>query len=97
MLNLKKLLTNILNKIDSLNSKSPSTTVDISSYNSSTNTYAAVTDGYVQLQGNNSRLVLEDGSSVIQSTGTLVGMYIKRGMNVYVIGSPTLANFIPLS
>lgn len=71
--------------------------IDISSHASSSNKYTTSTDGYVQLQGTNAKVILANGNSVMSSNGDLVGIYIKKGMEIYLSGTITLANFIPLS
>lgn len=71
--------------------------IDISSYVSSSNKYIAQTDGYVQLQGTNARVILANGNSVMSSNDNLVGIYMKKGTEIYLSGTITLANFIPIS
>lgn len=82
--------------IGALNSRTPGGVVDIRSYSSSSNMYTTTTDGYLQLQGSNCRVVISNGNTIAYSSGSITGIYIKRGISLYVAGTPTLVNFISL-
>ena len=74
------------------------TSVDISSYSSSSNKYTAPQNGYVRMSGSSSSLYIGDSNTLILSPGNVpyACAYIPKGAKIYVT-NVSAAKFIPLS